>query len=41
MDRITVLGMFLALLIAWSPGGIVDRGRQAAAPIQPFRILTR
>lgn len=41
MDRATTLGILLALLIAWSPGGIVDRGRQAAAPITPFRSLAR
>ena len=41
MDRLTTLGLFIALLVAWSPGGLIDQGRQAAAPIQPFRSLTR
>ncbi|MEN9860572.1 MAG: hypothetical protein RLZZ515_1054 [Cyanobacteriota bacterium] len=41
MDRYTTLGFFLALLVAWSPGGLIDQGRQAAAPITPFRSLAR
>lgn len=41
MDRLTTLGLFIALLIAWAPGGLIDRGRQAAAPIQPFRSLSQ
>lgn len=41
MDRLTTLGMFIALLVAWSPGGLIDQGRQAAAPIEPLRSLAR
>lgn len=39
MARPTAVGFLLALVIAWAPGGLIDRGRQAAAPIQPFASL--
>lgn len=39
MARPTAVGFLLALAIAWAPGGLIDRGRQAAAPIQPFASL--
>jgi hypothetical protein len=39
-DRITTgLGFFITLLLVWLPGGLIDQGRQAAAPIQPFTSL--
>lgn len=41
MDRPTAFGFLLALVITWAPGGLVDQGRQAAAPIQPFVSLAR
>lgn len=40
-DRLTTLGFFLAILLALAPGGLIDRGRQAAAPITPYQSLTR
>lgn len=40
MDRFTIIGFIAALAICWSPGGLIDRGRQAAAPIQPLTTLT-
>lgn len=41
MDKLTTLGFFLALLAIWAPGGLVDCGRQAAAPIAPYASLAR
>lgn len=41
MDRLTTFGFFLALLAIWAPGGLVDCGRQAAAPITPYASLAR
>lgn len=41
MDRITTLGFLLALLAIWAPGGLIDCGRQAAAPITPYASLAR
>jgi hypothetical protein len=37
--RTTAVGFFLALLIAWAPGGLIARGRQAAPPITPYLSL--
>lgn len=39
MDKITTLGFFLALLISWAPGGLIDHGRRSAAPIAPYTSL--
>lgn len=41
MHPLTFTGMVLSLLICWAPGGLIDRGRQAAAPIEPLRSLAR
>lgn len=41
MDRLTTIGLFIGLLVAWAPGGLIERGRHAAAPIAPYTSLAR